>query len=131
MWAHLSSVVWRVTTAMWAQVDHLLKKAHPHTHTVVFSPLRLRLETCLNLLDCVPCISASAIVTLVAEHAVRLMATDRTRDPTAATADPDSPDLPADDDVDPDEAHEGGDASDNMASLQPVLRMLAETQGNW
>ena len=50
------------------------------------------------------------------------MASDRTQDPAAATAN-----LAADDDDDFGEADEGGDANDNVAYVQTVLRMFVET----
>ena len=75
-----------------------LKSTRPGFLTDVGGPsLGVLLSLSLLLMDCVLCISVSAVLTLLAERTVRSIATGRTRD-AAAAADPNSypPDLPAD-----------------------------------
>ena len=56
-----------------------------------FGDLTRHWSCCFSFLDCVLCSSVSATLILVVEHTVRPMATDRTRDPAAATVDRDLP----------------------------------------
>ena len=88
----------RVFAQCWAlciaRVGRTLK-THPHSYTVVCG-----LPSVTGVLpECTDCV-LSISVTLALELTVRSMATDRTREPAAATADSDPPDLPAEiDDV--------------------------------